>query len=100
MVRGCEKRIFYVKNPGGDIFDEAYFILRRRGAADMLREHTATPREIELEAMRIAEGAAGAVPHKDSRENGHLKAFIAGAAVSAAGMCAIGAAVYAIFAFF
>ena len=27
MVRGCQKRIVYLKNTGSDVFDEAYFII-------------------------------------------------------------------------
>ena len=99
MVRGCERRIFYVKNPGGDIFDEAYFILRRQEKAGTVRSRTATPREIELEAMRIAEGAAGAMP-REGADGDRIRAFIAGAAVSAVGICAVGAAIYAAVAVF
>lgn len=89
MVRGCEKRIFYVKNPGGDVFDEAYFILRKRSDGS-LRDRGATPREIQLEAMRIAEGAISAVPRFSHGKREKLRAFIAGAAVSAISLGIVG----------
>ena len=77
MVRGCEKRIYYVKNPESELFDEAYLILRRGARTD-----TATPKEIELEAMRIVRGSDMHEPPVKKHEN--LKAFLAGAALSAA----------------
>ncbi len=51
-VRGCEKRIYHVKNTESEIFDEAYFILKVGG-----RKSSAGPRELEKEAMRIVNGA-------------------------------------------
>lgn len=27
MVRGCQKKIIYLKNTGSDVFDEAYFVV-------------------------------------------------------------------------
>ena len=28
MIKGCQKRIIFVKNTGCDLFDEAYFVLK------------------------------------------------------------------------
>lgn len=28
MLKGCQKRMVYIKNTGCDLFDEAYFILK------------------------------------------------------------------------
>ena len=28
MVRGCQKKIVYLKNTGSEVFDEAYFVVR------------------------------------------------------------------------
>jgi hypothetical protein len=28
MIKGCQKRMIFVKNTGSDLFDEAYFILK------------------------------------------------------------------------
>ncbi len=77
MVRGCEKRIYHIKNPESDIFDEAYFVLRRRTSG-----RNATPGEIEREAKRIVRESyrdSGSASVKRSLK----KAFFAGAGLSA-----------------
>ena len=82
VVRGCEKRIYYVKNPESEIFDEAYLILRRQE-----RGKCASPKEIEREAMRILKSACADLPQKKrgfSPSRDSLKAFFAGCAISAA----------------
>lgn len=80
MVRGCEKRIYHVKNPESEIFDEAYLVLRRQSGSK-----AASPREIELEAKRIVMGAAGEKGNTDPKiKSEKLRAFLAGAALSAA----------------
>ena len=33
MVKGCEKRIVYLKNTGSPMFDEAYFVINEKYAA-------------------------------------------------------------------
>ena len=43
MVRGCQKKIIYLKNTDSDVFDEAYFILNDKypevsGECDMIKE--------------------------------------------------------------
>lgn len=43
MVRGCQKKIIYLKNTGSDVFDEAYFIMSDKcpevsGECDMIKE--------------------------------------------------------------
>ena len=30
MIKGCSKRVIVIKNPNGEYFDEAYFILKER----------------------------------------------------------------------
>ncbi|MBQ9941031.1 MAG: hypothetical protein IJO74_05795 [Clostridia bacterium] len=30
MIKGCNKRVVIIKNPGSDFFEEAYFILKER----------------------------------------------------------------------
>jgi len=78
MVRGCEKRIYYVKNPESELFDEAYLILRRG-----VRTTAASPRELELEAMRILRASDSSHLPKEKKRRGNMKAFIAGAVMSA-----------------
>ena len=90
MVRGCEKRIYHVKNTESEIFDEAYLVLRRKG-----NSRAATPKEIELEAKRIVMGAAGDKSDLASKtKNVRLRAFLAGAALSAAVIGAVSTVVY------
>ena len=43
MVRGCQKRIVYLKSTGSEVFDEAYFVVRDEvlsniGECDMIKE--------------------------------------------------------------
>ena len=44
MVRGCQKKIIYLKSTGSEIFDEAYFVVRdktpeeKQGECDMVQE--------------------------------------------------------------
>ncbi len=88
MLRGCQKRIFYVKNPESDIFDEAYFILRRgagipqgRGGSGKTIPHS----QIKLEAERLmtdAGSGSARVGAKSKKER--IAAFLLGIAVSAA----------------
>ena len=80
MIRGCQRRIYYVKNPGSKIFDEAYFVLRRDYASgEVTRE---AERELSDEAKRIADQASPPSPR--SRRRDRLLAFAAGAAAAAA----------------
>ena len=44
MVRGCQKKIIYLKNTGSEVFEEAYFVVREKNLAyessecDMIEE--------------------------------------------------------------
>ena len=43
MVRGCQKKIIYLKNTDSEVFDEAYFVLRderlgKMEECDMVKE--------------------------------------------------------------
>ena len=43
MVRGCQKKIVYLKNTGSEVFDEAYFLVRDDASTsvcecDMIKE--------------------------------------------------------------
>ena len=83
VVRGCEKRIYHVKNPDSDIFDEAYFILRRQEKGKRV-----SPREIENEAMRIVSNASGTRESRPKvKDRRQIRAFLAGALLSAATIC-------------
>lgn len=55
MLKGCSRRVIYMKNTDSDIFDEAYFVLRRREErgegreCDMIREAERIIRESMLD---------------------------------------------------
>ena len=89
-MKGCQRSVIYLKNTGSDLFDEAYLILRR-GA----RTNTATPREIELEALRILRGSDKRESTPKKHEN--LKAFLAGAALSATVIGAVSVLLWLLF---
>ena len=38
MIKGCSRRVIYMKNTDSEIFDEAYFVLRRREEREEGRE--------------------------------------------------------------
>ncbi|MBR2972082.1 MAG: hypothetical protein IKC61_04050 [Clostridia bacterium] len=38
MVRGCQKKIIYLKNTGSEVFDEAYFIVKDNTKCDVMGE--------------------------------------------------------------
>lgn len=44
MIKGCQKRIVFLKNTGSEYFDEAYFVLKpdalERDEADIVSEAT------------------------------------------------------------
>ena len=38
MVRGCQKKIVYLKNTGSEVFDEAYFVISEKAPVDNITE--------------------------------------------------------------
>ena len=78
-MRGCQKKVIYLKNTGSDYFDEAYFVLKSDTGA-----YKRTDEDIIREANRIIDENIG------KRKRINLKrfilpiaAFVLGAAVSA-----------------
>ncbi|MBQ8402029.1 MAG: hypothetical protein IJX14_08870 [Clostridia bacterium] len=83
MVRGCQKRIYYIKNPRSALFAEAYFILKA-GEGRMPGED-----EMAKEARRIVAdldhtGRHPSRPVRDFPAGQKLGAFVIGAASSSA----------------
>jgi len=80
-VRGSEKKIIYVKDTGSQIFEEAYFVLRR-GAEGSGPSHSGE--DMVQEAQRIVEESTlSYVRHKKRRQiRGRLVSFLAGAAAA------------------
>ena len=48
MVRGCQKKIIYLKNTGSEVFDEAYFVVNDKALGKDVAEC-----DMVLEANRI-----------------------------------------------
>ena len=78
-MRGCQKRVIYLKNTGSEYFDEAYFVLKNstnsknRSDTDVIRE-----------ANRIIEENIGKRKHFNYKKWLPLVlAFTVGAVVSA-----------------
>ena len=80
MIRGCERRIYHVKNPESDIFDEAYFVLRRGYEPSSAVGRRAA---LDEEVRRLVSGEGLPEPDLRPRLPGRIAAFVAGAAVSA-----------------
>ena len=58
-MRGCQKRVIYMKNTGSEVFDEAYFVVRDGYA------HTSAEVDFLKEANRIVEeNSCGGVKKK------------------------------------
>ena len=62
MVRGCQKKIVYLKSTGSDVFDEAYFVVREM-ALDKMSEC-----DMVKEANRILEECTSLDNEIDKRE--------------------------------
>ena len=39
MVRGCQKKIIYLKNTDSEVFDEAYFIVSDKASDEKIEEY-------------------------------------------------------------
>ncbi len=80
LLRGCEKRIYYMKNTGSALFEEAYFILKNdiRSAA---QSHS-----LAEEADRIISESCVVFSKKYKRKTklGRVASFSLGAAFASA----------------
>lgn len=88
MVRGCQKRIIYLKNTGSDVFDEAYFVIKddrlqgEKSECDMVEEAN----RILNEAFDFEDkgGLGGRIlTHLKSNAIGFALGFILGALIFA-----------------
>ena len=75
-MRGCEKRVVFLRDTGSRFFAEAYFVLRRG-----VGEEDASEAEMVREAQRIVR-ECGSYPAP--RKRGRAWAFLAGAASAGA----------------
>ena len=84
-MKGCQKKVIFLKNTGSYLFDEAYFIISREGERSPITEES-----MIVEANRIIESSID-TEKKDSH-GGHTALrvavpFLIGAALSA--LCAV-----------
>lgn len=49
MYKGCQRKMIMIKNPGGDLFDEAYFILKEKA----VKKQSLNDHDMIAEANRI-----------------------------------------------
>ncbi|MBQ8641594.1 MAG: hypothetical protein IJ480_05195 [Clostridia bacterium] len=83
MIRGCQKQIYYVKNPRSTLFAEAYFVLKGKDGPAPGKE------EMASEAQRIVEAFDRTGRCRSPRDpvllsGQRLGAFVVGAASSSA----------------
>lgn len=83
MLRGCQKKIYYVKNVNGKYFDEAYLVMRN-DMPEQLGQAYST--DIVAEANRIIKEATNTCISMRKRRFslGKAGAFLLGAASSSA----------------
>lgn len=84
MTRGCQKKIYYLKNPGGRYFEEAYLVLRPDIAEKSGKTNAC---DLASEAERIVQEACGGFDIRKytvSPKIGKAMSFALGAASSSA----------------
>jgi len=54
MIKGCQRKIYHIKNPESSIFEEAYFVLKKRIAVQyMPGSYHVSETEMSEEAGRL-----------------------------------------------
>lgn len=85
MLRGCQKKVYHIKNVSGKYFEEAYLILKKDVPETAGRTYSA---DLAEEAERIIREAADAygnmLPRRSPMQLGRAAAFALGAASSSA----------------
>ncbi len=84
MLKGCQKKIYYMKNTGGKYFEEAYLVLKPDLPEDRNGSHTT---DLAAEAERIVRDAECFYKTERQREKIRLSrgmSFALGAASSSA----------------
>lgn len=88
MVRGCQKQIYYIKDPHSALFAEAYFVLKNDNKT-LLSNTLLSERELAVEAERIVNDMERrdklpCPPPQNSPIGQRIGAFVIGAASSSA----------------
>lgn len=81
MLRGCTKKIYYMKNPGSRYFEEAYLILKKDVPQSQIPSSSS---DLAVEAERIVRDACNYFAPPKTRLFGRAAAFALGAATSSA----------------
>ena len=81
MMKGCQKKIYYMKNPPGKYFEEAYLILKRDIPES--KEYMRSP-DLACEADRIVRDASNYFAPPKTHFFNRGVAFALGAASSSA----------------
>lgn len=86
MIRGAQKNMIVIKTADSDLFEEAYFVLRR--------EKTVKNRDIVAEANRIIEASGGQKRFSDTKKEIRTLLFAVGCFLCGAlsGGCIVAAA--------
>ena len=62
MIKGCHKRIIFLKNTGSELFEEAYFIIKpgalKKGTGDVVEEATRIVNGLTEKQTRSKKGRA------------------------------------------
>ncbi len=83
MIKGCQKRVVYLKNTDSCMFDEAYFVL-----SGEREDKSATEFDMVREAERIAMESVIGEPNR-KREKKRRLTFFAMGMLAATGMYAV-----------
>ena len=88
MIKGCQRKIYHVKNPNSTIFDEAYFVLKKTVSPEYMPgiRHI-NDSEMADEAERIIRDLCRECPRNPSALLGKMSrggAFVLGAVSSSA----------------
>ncbi len=88
MIKGCQRRIYHVTNTNSSVFDEAYFVLKKRVTPEYIPGlNHINDSEMSEEAERIIAELCRGCPRKPSRGLGSMSkagAFALGAVSSSA----------------
>ena len=78
-MRGCEKRVIYLKNTGSDLFDEAYFVVSRVGEISCLESCDMVCEANRIIDESIEDKSRQSREEKSKKISGFLLPFFLGA---------------------
>lgn len=79
MIKGCQKKIVFIKDTGSDYFEEAYFVMKSDTSLPYAKEN-----DIVSEAVRIANGTSLQKNDKKNRFDFRFAFFLFGAVLGLA----------------